>query len=108
MITVDLSTITKEFKFPNNYNSIYFGFPPKIFYVRKGLGFGMTWVSLSEYKSDYLPKAIRRWKHNLRKQLTKYEYWQVTTRTVLFYGDEEQTQAFADNYIEQMERWFNK
>jgi hypothetical protein len=93
MITVDLSHITKEFKFPDNYNSIYFGFPPKCFYIGKGLGFGMTWVGLSEYKPEYLAKAIRRWKHNLRKQLSKYEYWQVTTRTLLFYGNEEETQA---------------
>ncbi len=91
----------KDFKLPENYNSIYFGFPPKIFYVHKGLGFGMTWVVLSEYKPEYLPKAIRRWKHNLRKQLTKYEYWQVTTRTVLFYGNEEE---FAEYYKKQM-KW---
>ena len=96
MITMDLSHIA-DLKLPDqSYNSIYFGFPPKIFYFRKGLGFGMTWVNLSEYKPDYLPKAIRRWKHNLRKQLSKYEYWQVTIRTVLFYGDEEQAQVLVD------------
>lgn len=95
----DIAYSAKDIKFPDNYHSICSGFPSKSFYIHKGLEFGLTWAGLSEYKADYLPKAISRWKHNLRKQLTKEEYWQVTTRTVLFYANEEQLTTLVEMHI---------
>jgi hypothetical protein len=69
------------------YHTLYSGFPPKSVYLNKGIGEGMLWLSLARYKTSYLPKAVTRWKHNLRKQFTNEEYFQVMLHTTLFSGD---------------------
>lgn len=78
------------------YHTLYSGFPPKSVYLNKGIGEGMLWLSLSKYKTSYLPKAVTRWKHNLRKQLTKEEYFQVMLHTTLFSGDYIQLQYWVN------------
>jgi hypothetical protein len=75
----------------SKYHTVYKGFPPKSLYLNKGIGEGMVWVSLSAYKTSYLPKAVTRWKHNMRKQLDNKEYFNVMSRTTLFSGDLEKT-----------------
>jgi hypothetical protein len=78
------------------YHTLYSGFPPKSVYLNKGIGEGMLWLSLAKYKTSYLPKAITRWKHNLRKQFTNEEYFRVILHTTLFSGDYIQLQYWVN------------
>ena len=91
MITVDATYLIEGIKFPNrdsaydtrDYFVIVTEFPNKHHYIQKGLDYGITLVAFGGISTSYAPKAISRWKHNLRKQLGKRMFQQAMIRTVL-------------------------
>jgi hypothetical protein len=102
---IETVNINLDIKMPEDYFSISYGFPNKGFLLGKGLDTGITLVVIGHLTSKYAPKAIDRWKHNLRKQLGKELFRKAMYRTTLVYMSEDDALLYMMDLMQAETNW---